>query len=72
MAQALFKLMKKLLILALIPLAFSGCMSITGLEKELAKDPAAVHLEVRSIYGVVILDRNFPVDATNSIVARRR
>ncbi len=50
----------------------SGCMSITGLEKELAKDPAAVHLEVRSIYGVVILDRNFPTDATNSISARRR
>jgi uncharacterized protein YceK len=48
----------------------SGCMSITGLEKELAKDPAAVHLEVRSIYGVVILDRNFPTD-TNSVAARR-
>jgi hypothetical protein len=62
--------MKKLLILALIPLAFSGCMSVTGLEKELAKDPAAVHLEVRSIYGVVILDRNFPAD-TNSVAARR-
>jgi hypothetical protein len=46
-------------------------MSITKLEKELAKDPAAVHLEVRSIYGIVILDRNFPSD-TNSVVTRHR
>jgi hypothetical protein len=59
-------------ILAIVSLfILTGCMSITKLEKELAKDPAAVHLEVRSIYGIVILDRNFPSD-TNSVVTRHR
>ena len=61
-------LMKKLLTISLLLAAATGCMSITNLEKELAKDPATVHLEVRSIYTTVILDRNMP---TNSAGLRR-
>ena len=48
--------------LALLLTATTGCMSVTNLEKELAKDPAAVHLEIHSLYGTVILDRNMPTN----------
>ena len=57
--------MKKLIPLAL--LALTGCSStnIANLTKELAKDPAAVHIRVTSIYGT--LDFTRVGDLTNQV-----
>lgn len=35
----------------LVTLPLTGCMSFTGLVKQLAKDPAVVSLKVRTLYG---------------------
>jgi len=51
--------MKKLLPLLL---CLCGCSTtnITKLVEAAAKDPAHVHIEVRSVYGVITYDRSFP------------
>lgn len=55
------------ILLLLVGLMFvSGCMTrnMAKLVKELAKDPASVHLRITSIYGVAELTRTNP--GTNS------
>ena len=54
-------------LLAVVALALAGCSStnISQLVAAAAKDPAAVHFEVTSIYGRVVYERANP--GTNSI-----
>lgn len=47
-------------ILLLLLLSLSGCVSPSKLVRELAKDPATVHLRITTIYGVIELDRTAP------------
>lgn len=57
--------MKKLLCLALLSLTGCSSTNISNLTKELAKDPAAVHIRVTSIYGT--LDFTRVGDLTNQV-----
>ena len=59
------KALRLLLVLSLFTTA--GCMGpgISKALKELAKDPATVHLRVSSVYGVVEFSRTAP--RTNSL-----
>lgn len=57
--------MKKLLLLIPIIVLMTGCVNTSKLVRELAKDPATVHLRITTIYGVIELDRTAP--RTNSM-----
>ena len=55
----------QLAIIALSALAFTGCTSMSSIVRELAKDPAAVHVAIMTPYGSLVYDRANP--GTNEI-----
>jgi len=50
----------KAIVLLALPLCGCSTTNISELVKAAAQDPAKVHLEVRSVYGIVTYDRQFP------------
>lgn len=38
----------------------SGCADMAAVVREAAKDPASIHVEVNTIYGRMVYDRNLP------------
>ena len=55
----------KTFVMLLLTVVASGCVSASKLARELAKDPATVHVSIRSIYVNIEIDRANPM--TNSL-----
>jgi hypothetical protein len=59
--------MIKLIPLCLIALCGCSTTNITKLAQAMSKDNAHVHIEVRSVYGVITFDREMPVNSGTNV-----
>lgn len=56
-----------LILISAVLLGLGGCANVPAILEAAAHDPASVHVEINTLYGRVVYDRNMPRTRTVTI-----